>query len=429
MDFIIKLLASLLPRSMKVRAVNYIKNRWNLVSKTKVSKTKVSKPKVFHNIPFKVDILVYFPSGVENLYQIRQWLPVFEATNDDFTYLLLLRDKASFLRLKKETDLPMVCVEKFRDLEAFYLGSEFKLCFYVNNSALNFHSLLYTDLLHVHINHGESEKASMSSNQVKAYDFVYVVAERASQRYMDNVINLDFDKLIQIGRPQLAISRSSAVQPSKLKTVLYAPTWEGGRDEMGYSSLLGSGLKLVEGILESGKYRLIYRPHPKTGSSNDKYKMVHKKIISLMKERNSELLTSQGEASGESIDLLQHVVSLRGDIQELWSNTDLMVSDVSSVIIDFLWTKKPVITFVPRRFEIPEFAQAGEVVEISDAADIVSIIEKSMCADKGMERYLSIRERYLGSVKSEGGILNTYVTKTKELVAVRDTLVLAKNSK
>ena len=51
---------------------------------------------------------------------------------------------------------------------------DFKVGIYVNNSNRNFQSLNNPRMLHVHVNHGESDKLSSFSNQVKAYDRVFV---------------------------------------------------------------------------------------------------------------------------------------------------------------------------------------------------------------------------------------------------------------
>ena len=65
-----------------------------------------------------------------------------------------------------------------------YRVSSMQAIVYVNNGVGNFQSLAVTDLVHVHVNHGESDKVCMVSNQVKAYDRVFVAGEAAVQRHL-----------------------------------------------------------------------------------------------------------------------------------------------------------------------------------------------------------------------------------------------------
>ena len=54
----------------------------------------------------------------------------------------------------------MVCVTTFLDLMNLYDAGEFKVGIYVNNGQRNFESLNNPRMLHVHVNHGESDKLS-----------------------------------------------------------------------------------------------------------------------------------------------------------------------------------------------------------------------------------------------------------------------------
>lgn len=140
--------------------------------------------------------------------------------------------------------------------------------FYVNNNLSNFSVLRITHLTHVHLSHGESEKTSMVSNQLKAYDFCFVAGAAASRRIESTLKHFDPTHLVTIGRPQLdeLFATEGFTSPAGRRTVLYAPTWEGDRPAMAYGSVGSAGEKWVADILRSDHLRLIYRPHPKTGS-------------------------------------------------------------------------------------------------------------------------------------------------------------------
>ena len=74
-------------------------------------------------------------------------------------------------------------VRRLADLLALYDGWA-TWSIYVNNGVTNFQSLSAWTMLHVHVNHGESDKVCMVTNQAKAYDRVFVAGEAAEQRHV-----------------------------------------------------------------------------------------------------------------------------------------------------------------------------------------------------------------------------------------------------
>ena len=117
--------------------------------------------------------------------------------------MLILRDIRTMKDVQDRTTLPVVCVTTFLDLMNLYDAGEFKVGIYVNNGQRNFQSLNNPRMLHVHVNHGESDKLSSFSNQVKAYDRVFVAGPVAVERYREALIDFDDSKVVPVGRPQL----------------------------------------------------------------------------------------------------------------------------------------------------------------------------------------------------------------------------------
>src|SRR5699024_7026108 len=116
---------------------------------------------------------------------------------------------------------------RFDPLHDFYRANDFKLALILNNVMTNFQSLGYAPMVHVHVNHGESDKLSMVSNQAKAYDRVFVAGQAAVDRHHKALLDFDDRKLVRVGRPQLDVQRISELSSSTARTVMYAPTWEG----------------------------------------------------------------------------------------------------------------------------------------------------------------------------------------------------------
>src|SRR4051794_30541230 len=132
---------------------------------------------------------------------------------------------------------------------------------------LNFQSLLDSRKLHVHINHGESDKQSMASNNAKAYDRVFVAGEAAVQRHAAGLLEFDLSRLVRIGRPQLDLHPPVVLPASTRRTVMYAPTWEGDAEYYNYPPVDPIGAEIVSAVRAVPDVRLVYKPHPKVATS------------------------------------------------------------------------------------------------------------------------------------------------------------------
>src|SRR5690606_37533940 len=69
--------------------------------------------------------------------------------------------------------------------------------------------------------------------------------------------------------------------------VLYAPTWEGDRESMAYGSVESHGLALTAALLADPRYRLIYRPHPRSGIARRDYGVANRAIIDAIAKANA----------------------------------------------------------------------------------------------------------------------------------------------
>ena len=128
----------------------------------------------------EVSVVAYFADDPTRTYQLVQWLPVLELLHERHPVGIVVRDPESAIAAAGRTTLPVFTAPSFPELTALYAELDAKVVLYCNNSMLNFQSLLDGRMLHVHINHGESDKQSMASNNAKAYDRVFVAGEAPS---------------------------------------------------------------------------------------------------------------------------------------------------------------------------------------------------------------------------------------------------------
>jgi hypothetical protein len=168
---------------------------------------------------------------------------------------------------------------------------------------------------HAFIGHGESDKHSSSSRLAQAYDFIFAASASSIERFQAAGIDIAANRfLITGGSPIEGIEPQEAVGP--YRRVLYAPTWEGHGSDRNYSSAAQ-----LEGLLKEfvgGGGELRFRPHPGMGSKLEAMKVVRNQI--------------QG---------LTGLEDQKKDIDFNWS--DVIVADVSGVVSEYLFTKKPII--------------------------------------------------------------------------------------
>jgi len=269
------------------------------------------------------EVVIYFYGTDKNVYQLEQWMPIFEKLNKKFGVLFIFRNESAYKFFTSKYFFQAVHLPNLNDLITFYKLNNFRVVLYVNNGVKNFQSLMCAKMFHVHINHGESEKESMHSNQSKAYDYVFVVGDRAIERYKEYLINFDENKYIKVGRPQLDFIEPIDIEFSNdAKTILYAPTWEATHQSMNYTSVDKVGELLIQYLIDMN-YNIIYKPHAGVGTKDKNVKKSHEKII--------EMLESYENGK----------VFLDGNINDIFPKIDFAFFDNSSVMIDYLYFNKP----------------------------------------------------------------------------------------
>ncbi|SDZ52079.1 hypothetical protein [Herbiconiux ginsengi] len=285
----------------------------------------------------RFEIGVYFADGDVNLYQVRQWYKPLLELSKTHPVVILSRNPSGASALLDECPLPVAYVRKVSELEDFIAEQDLKIVFYVNQNARNFQMMRYGRRWHVFINHGESDKMYMTTNQFKAYDYSFVAGDAAIARLKRVLWDYDFDKrAIPIGRPQA--DHYSGIVPFERDgrtVVLYAPTWEGDRAAAAYGSIASHGVGLVRDILSSPDHRLIYRPHPRSGVLDPAYAAANREIVAAIAAANRDDATAQ------------HVHDTGAELGWQLAVADVAVVDVSAMVYDRLATGKPLLITRP----------------------------------------------------------------------------------
>ena len=361
------------------------------------------------NVP-NADIALYFADQPAKLYQLLQWLPVFE-NHTELRTIVVVRNLETYNEIRTRTSLQVLLVPRYEILMALYDRADFHAVIYVNNGWTNFQSLSFQQAVHIHVNHGESDKICMVSNQAKAYDKVYVAGQAAIDRHAAAIAWFDPSHLVSVGRPQLDLDIASPIADSELVTITYAPTWEGEDEVNNYTSVDLYGPQIVTAALAIPHARLVYKPHPRVLESADPLvRENHKKIVNL--------ISSAGAP---------HVYLPNANILGILPETDLLISDVSSVTLDYLYlTPNSPILLTDRRSNPAQLladspmSAACAVIDQNSISRIGELITTALEMDTHGDDRARMRTYYFGD-NAKGSSTRAFWSAITSEIAAHDS--------
>jgi hypothetical protein len=275
--------------------------------------------------------VVYYATTVGVRYQLGMWLPYLDRLNKP--YVVITRNPDTVPEIAKLTKAPILVPrtdKKMSDHLDSMVVPSMKAAFYVQGSAANSTFQRYK-MTHVWLNHGDSDKQANYHPRHATYTKLFVSGQQGVDRYAAHGIEVPPGRFEIVGRPQIEsiMVRDQPLPPGTPRTILYAPTWKGGRPSTNYSSL-PNGLAMIKAVLERGS-TVIFRPHPL--SYNDRTDAARIRAI-------HELLVADKTASGR-----QHVWGKQAekewDVPACFNASDALITDVSSIASDYLASGKP----------------------------------------------------------------------------------------
>ncbi|WP_128376714.1 hypothetical protein [Streptomyces cavernae] len=368
---------------------------WLLPKKRAKSEAKVMEWLDKWLAAYKPTVAMYFSGGTTSAYQANMWLSTLSAI--DAKPLIVLRERFMVQKIEA-TDVPIICFPKVTTMFSLE-NSTLKMMLHPANAAKTSQVLRIPTIKHAFINHGESDKLSSCNPYAKAYDEVWVAGPAARERYALAEVGVEDKDIVEVGRPQLAPIRPYSGAPTgPYTTVLYAPTWEGWDGNPGNTSVVLAGENIVRELLADDGVRLLYKPHPMTGSVDPRAGAANERIQAMIREANTKRSGSRPGAEAaaelarrtveldkltsthfrESADELERmllqgkpqgnreaaiaeatlawekaywaafpewehqiITDARPGIFACFNEADLLVSDVSSVVSDWLSSEKP----------------------------------------------------------------------------------------
>jgi hypothetical protein len=337
------------------------------------------------------EFLLYFSAPPGSEYQVTMWLPYLERIGRPF--MVVLREPEFLAPIGAATTAPVVYCPTLRTLDEALVPS-LRAAFYVNHGAKNSHCIRFTQLTHVQLHHGDSDKAPSANPVSGIFDRIFVAGPAAIDRYARAGVRIPAEKFVVVGRPQV---ESIEVRPEPVRglahpTVLYTPTWTGHHADADYCSLpVAEGL--LRRLLERGA-TVILRAHPYTAQNPASARQLG---------RLTELLVADRARTGR-----QHVVGAAArelSLTECVNRSDALISDVSGVISDYLYSGKPyAVTDMgdegERFAERFPLAGSGYVLR-RDMSNVDDVLTALLDTDPLAEARWATRRRYLGDFPAE----------------------------
>lgn len=305
------------------------------------------------------------------------WMPTLERVQRQV--VVLVREPWNEPLVDTDT-LPVVMVTRAGDIERVVPPSV-RLALYPSNVATNNHLLRLPGIVDVFVGHGDSDKGGSATVLTRIFDEAWVSGPAARDRYRVADVGVRDEQVREIGRPQLAEIRRVAAPLTEDHhgedgasqwdyTVLYAPTREGFFAEWEYSSILSQGRVVLETLLAVPGVRVLFKPHPGTGTDDPAF---GDEVDSL-----KDLVTAAGHP--------HEVVTGSEGLYQAFNRADLLVSDISSVITDFLASGKPYVvthfgTSSADQFRLEFPSAAGAYVLLGDGSDVAGFMQDARDRD------------------------------------------------
>lgn len=339
--------------------------------------------------------LVHWNAPAGTAYQLAMWLPYLERLNRKF--FVLVRNQTNFHEVVGLTKAPVVMRMGLNQLDEV-IAPSLRAAFYVNTATVNNHVVRYTNLKHIQLNHGDSDKVPSHNPVFRLYDKNFVAGQAAIDRFAANGVSMPAEMFTIVGRPQVenvAIATGPIASIANPR-VLYAPTWAGFYADSNYSSLL-VGYDIIKALVARG-CSVVFRPHPYSQRSA---------ALARECDRIRTLLAEDRRTNGRP-----HVFGAEAEVAmtvaDCFNASDAMVSDVSSVVADYLYSEKPfamvAVSTPASRFpeEFP-LARAAYVIDAHGGRleGLDTALDDLLGSDPLAAARRDLKKYYLGDIPSD----------------------------
>ena len=342
------------------------------------------------------DLILHTAHPGNSYHQVTMWLPYLQRTG--LKVLVVAKYAKAAQGLAERTDAPLVEAPTIFDIDALLVPSV-RAVFYPNARIGNGTVVRrHRGVRHVFLGHGDSDKATSYAPSHAMYDEIFCAGPAAARRYGDNGVIIAPEKFHIVGRPQIEDVRPATGPINEIANpvVLYAPTWRGHTKDTTLSSI-ASGEQIVDGLLAQGA-TVIFRPHPSSWNFT--------KDAAIIARIDAKLATHRRRTGRPH--LFGPPATNELDAIGCMNAADAMISDVSGVASDFLFSNKPLaMVAVPAAPEPADFqrifgvAKAAYVIR-QDLQNLEAVLADLLGPDPMAGERSRVRADYLGDIAPEG---------------------------
>jgi hypothetical protein len=308
--------------------------------------------------------------------------------------VLNYREKyCEYLRANTDLSSPFVQLssDAIRDLKLLVVPS-LKWFFYLHNAKSNSRFMAIRRVKHVWLGHGDSDKPASVFARHADYDLLVVSGTAAIERYATGGVHIPREKFVVLGRPQVHEIEAASRKISEVErpVVLYAPTWQGKRKIVNFSSLR-RGPAIVQALIDAGA-DVIFRPHPLSKR--------HPRLEQFVRSTDQVLEADTNNPATPGQHAWGELPNDTWTLNECMNRSDALVSDVSSVVSDWLQSGKP---YAMVSMRLPEDAfrerfpvSRGAYILLRDLAGAEAVLADMLGDDSMAAQREALRVSVLG---------------------------------
>lgn len=289
--------------------------------------------------------------GSEHIY--RQWRHVF--VNSAVPFIGLIRNRKIYDKAATEfPDDPLVLLVGNAETPALMSRMpNLRAVMHTGNPGNMVHLLQYAHLRHCFIGHGDSDKNSSASKTFRVHDEIWV----AGQGHIDRLKPFGSAWEFRIvGRPQAKEFMASS--PPAIPSACYLPTWE-GPNVRNQNCSLGIAEGIATELQQVFPDKVSVKLHPSTGFRLNNLPDVRQRII----------------ATGADL------IDTSAPIDAVMRISLVCVTDISSVVSDWLTSQRPAFVYVPSETDRASLSIGAYCYLFSDTNELRSLLDRVVVND------------------------------------------------
>jgi len=345
--------------------------------------------------------MIHTGENVTGISHLDLWVPQFLKAGVNF--VVMTRSYKLFEAIKeKYPEVTVLFAKRAVDVSHYMKWMvALKACFYPSNTGNNLHPLMFKDIRHIFIGHGDSDKSASAHKFFRVYDENWVAGDAHIDRFVNE--GFDFSGLMQVkvGRPSLEETLHISTNPwrerfdGKLK-LLYLSTWEGFFQEQNYTSA----------YMMQDFFKQIHQKHT--------FDCIDIKLHPWVGRRDATLL--ELPEALKKMDVTVHNKDV--PVEKLIKEANIFICDISAVISESLAANGPIFVYLPKDREIKltqsKMTYADYAYIFSSVEELIAQIEDVIV--KGNDYLADKREAAMAYILGkEETLQECFIKKLKEI--------------